>query len=306
VLCNKGRAQSHAHECTTRDPRIKHMKTNSSTIAAGGQTSPIIVCLHASGSSSRQWKPFIERIGHRARVIALDMYGHGGAPNWNDARAFTLSDEAARASRSLTCSGGRVHLVGHSYGGAVALRIALDQPERVASLTLYEPVPFATLFASDPQHPAAAEVRLLADGIDRSLRNGFIESAAERFVTYWSGNDAWRWLTGPQRTTIASRMPSIDRHFKALAADATTLSDYASLRIPVLLMSGTRTNASTRRLGDLLAFALSQCRAEMVEGLDHMGPVTAPDIVIPHIKAFIGQQVSATINVGSHLYSAAA
>jgi hypothetical protein len=125
---------------------------------------------------------------------------------------------------------------------------------------LYEPVPFATCSHTTPRNPAAVEVRILAEGIDHALRNG-PRSRAEQFVTYWSGNDAWRGLSGLQRTTIASRMPSIDRHFKALAADPTTLKDYERLRIPVLLMAGARTKPSTRRLTELLAYGLARRRS---------------------------------------------
>lgn len=281
------------------------MKTNLSAIDLTGHPFATVVCLHASGSSSRQWKGLVERIGHRARIVAPDFYGHGEAPTWNQARALTLRDEASRVMRVLTGSSRPIHLVGHSYGGAVAMHIALELPERVASLTLYEPVCFATLFAYNARNPEAVEVRILAEGIDRALRNGSIEAAAERFVTYWSGNDAWRGLSGPQRTTIASRMPSIDRHFKALAADTTTLKDYERLCLPVLLMAGARTKPSTRRLAELLAYGLPALEFEMIDGLDHMGPVTAPEIVNGRIEAFIERQASSAMD-DPYLNSAAA
>jgi pimeloyl-ACP methyl ester carboxylesterase len=282
------------------------MKTNLSAIDLTGHPFATVVCLHASGSSSRQWKGLVERIGQHARVVAPDFYGHGEAPTWNQARALTLRDEASRVMRVLTASSRPIHLVGHSYGGAVALHIALELPERVASLTLYEPVPFATLFAYNARNPAAVEVRILAEGIDRALRNGSIEAAAERFVTYWSGNDAWCGLSGLQRTTIASRMPSIDRHFKALAADTTTLKDYERLRIPVLLMAGAQTRASTRRLTELLGYGLPASEVEMIDGLDHMGPLTAPEIVNGRIEAFIAHQAFSAMESDPYFRSAAA
>jgi pimeloyl-ACP methyl ester carboxylesterase len=100
-------------------------------------------------------------------------------------------------------------------------------------------------------------------------------------------------------------MPSIDRHFKALAADPTTLKDYARLRIPVLLMAGARTKASTRRLTELLAYGLPASEVEMIDGLDHMGPVTAPGIVNGRIEAFLARQVSSATE-DPYLSSAAA
>jgi len=271
------------------------MKVNLPSIDLTRHPFATLVCLHASGSSSRQWSRLAARIDPHTDVFAPDFHGHGGAPIWNQDRALTLRDEALRVMRGLTGSNQPIHLIGHSYGGAVALYIGLMVPARVASITLYEPVPFATLFAYNAHDPAAVEVRILADGIDRSLCNGFIQAAAERFVTYWSGNDAWNRLSGLQRTMIASRMPSIDRHFKALAADTTTLKDYERLSIPVLLMAGARTKPSTRRLTELLAHALPASDVEIFDELDHMGPVTSPEIVNDRIEAFIARQVSSSV-----------
>ncbi|HSV17605.1 MAG TPA: alpha/beta hydrolase [Casimicrobiaceae bacterium] len=282
------------------------MKTNLSAVDTVTHASATVVCLHASGSSARQWNGLIERMGHRARVVAPDFYGHGEAPTWNQPRPLTLRDEASRVLRLLAGSSRPVHLIGHSYGGAVALHIALELPERVASLTLYEPVPFATLFAYDAKNPAAAEVRSLADGIDRSLGTGHIEAAAERFVTYWSGVEAWRGLTGPQKTTIASRMPAIDRHFKALAADTARLDHYRQLGMPTLLLAGARTKASTRRLTELLSYGLPAVLTQTLDGLDHMGPVTATAMVNDRIEPFLAQQISSVPESARHLRSAAA
>ncbi len=290
----------------TDDTKAQLMKTHPSAIELRGHRFPAVVCLHASGSSSRQWSALAERAGHLGHVIALDLYGHRAAPGWDQPRELTLRDEAARVMRLLSSWSGPIHLVGHSYGGAVALSIAFELRERVASLSLYEPVPFATLFAYDAHDAAAVEVHVLADGIDRSLRAGSIEAAAERFVTYWSGDGAWHRLSGSQRTTIASRMPAIDRNFKALAADGTRLKDYRQLPMPTLLMAGTRTKASTRRLTELLAYALPASEVAMLDGLDHMGPVTEPERVNGRIEAFIAQRASSAVRYVPCLNSAAA
>jgi pimeloyl-ACP methyl ester carboxylesterase len=282
------------------------MTTILTAVDSTANTQPTVLCLHASGSSARQWNALVERIGPRANVLPIDLYGHGGAPSWSEPRPMTLRDEADRALRVLFGCGRPVHLVGHSYGGAVALAMAIDQPDRIGSITLYEPVPFATLFAYDPRSAASIEVRTVADGIDRSLRNGHIEAAAERFVTYWSGADGWHRLGGPQRTTIASRMPSVDRHFKALASESPRLNEYKQLRVPVLLMAGARTRASTRRLAELLSFALPKCEVETFEGLEHMGPVTAPDVVNGRIEDFLSQWLPTSTQADSYLRAAAA
>ena len=60
-------------------------------------------------------------------------------------------------------SDGQVHLVGHSYGGGVALRAAVERPDRIASLTLYEPSAFHLLRAMGARAAGAlAEILALA------------------------------------------------------------------------------------------------------------------------------------------------
>src|SRR5262245_15621130 len=104
-----------------------------------------VVCLHASASSSAQWRPLIERLGGRFRTLAADLYGSGRSPAWPGERPMWLADEVALLAPVFEAAGPRFHLVGHSYGGAVALRAALANSARIESLVLFEPVLFSLL-----------------------------------------------------------------------------------------------------------------------------------------------------------------
>src|SRR5918996_2078004 len=93
-----------------------------------------VVCVHASASSSGQWRPLMERLSGRFRSLAVDLYGYGQSPPWPDERPLALADEVELIEPVLETAGDRLHLVGHSYGGAVALRAALACPTRLRSL----------------------------------------------------------------------------------------------------------------------------------------------------------------------------
>jgi pimeloyl-ACP methyl ester carboxylesterase len=103
-----------------------------------------VVTLHASASSARQWQPLAAALAPRFRVHAIDLHGHGERSPWRGARALSLADEAALVAPVLSREGD-VHLVGHSYGGAVALKVASMYPQHVRSVTVYEPVMFRWL-----------------------------------------------------------------------------------------------------------------------------------------------------------------
>lgn len=79
--------------------------------------------VHCSASSARQWKALADQLG-RFQSVALDLYGHGNRKRWHGTGPLSLSEEAAAIGGACP-DGAPFHLVGHSYGGAVALRFAL-------------------------------------------------------------------------------------------------------------------------------------------------------------------------------------
>lgn len=106
-------------------------------VAERGAGSKTIVFLHGFGGSHEVWRRVCAALGGSARTMAYDLPGHGNslghlAPG---AKAIARAILADLSIRGL----GRVHLVGHSMGGAVATLMALADPERVASLTLLAP-----------------------------------------------------------------------------------------------------------------------------------------------------------------------
>ncbi|HEX6138725.1 MAG TPA: alpha/beta hydrolase [Casimicrobiaceae bacterium] len=248
---------------------------------------PTIICLHATGGSGAQWTPFADWMRLDFRVLTPDLYGHGALLPWNgDARDIVAAD-TRRVARLAAAAGGDVHLVGHSYGGAIALRVALYHPELVASVAVYEPVAMRILFDYNRRHRAAAEVAAVADTIRRELKGGDATRAARRFLDYWSGDGSWERLAPERQTALARRMPVVDAHFASLFGDAATLRDYRRLDAPVLLMTGRETRASARRIGELLRFALPHAESVTFEAIGHLGPVTHAATIAQQIARFI-------------------
>ncbi|MER9864646.1 alpha/beta fold hydrolase [Mesorhizobium sp. M0185] len=103
---------------------------------------PLVIALHCSGGNGRQWRNLAERLDDSYRFIAPDLIGAPGGGTWTIAGAFHLADEAAGVLEMIDHRDG-VHLVGHSYGGGLALHTAAMRQDRLAGLSLYEPLPFA-------------------------------------------------------------------------------------------------------------------------------------------------------------------
>lgn len=148
---------------------------------------PAVVCLHCSASTSGQWRPLMDLLADRYHVIAPDLYGSGKTPLWPAERPMWLDDQIALLEPAFERAGDAFHLVGHSYGGAIALKAALRFATKLKSLVLYEPVLFSVLLADAPQSEAAREIM---DVRDDTAHLG-PEAVAERFIDYWMGAGTW-------------------------------------------------------------------------------------------------------------------
>lgn len=232
-----------------------------------------LFCLHSSGGSGAQWKRLGVELSHRYQVLAPDLHGHGGTSPWPYRRPLRLADEAALVEPLLTALPSPVHLIGHSYGGAVALKLALVAPERIRSLTLIEPVLFALLHRQG-DHAEYAEISQIAEGTVAAVQAGQPAAAARLFVDYWNGAGAWAALPDPVRAVVERSIPSVARHWEAVLAEATTLADLRGFHVPTLLLAGDRGPRPARRVTDLLAATLPEAIHAVIAGAGHMAPVT--------------------------------
>jgi pimeloyl-ACP methyl ester carboxylesterase len=238
-----------------------------------------VVCIHASASSSGQWRPLMERLAPRFRSLAVDLYGYGQSPPWLDERPLSPTDEAALIEPVFEAAGDRLHLIGHSYGGAVALKAALLHPARIRSLVVFEPVLFAMLMAEDSRQPAAREVAAVRDDTVAAVDRGELETAGARFVDYWMGAGAWAAMPSPRQQAVAGAMSKVKAEWRAAFTEPTPLSAFAALDVPTLCIVGTRSPAATRSVAQLLAKTLPRVTTVEIDGVGHMAPVTHPDRV---------------------------
>jgi pimeloyl-ACP methyl ester carboxylesterase len=254
---------------------------------------PRVVLLHSSGSSGRQWDALTSVLEGRFHTHAVDVHGHGRTAAWPHSHAMRLEDDVALLEPLVRAPGG-VHLVGHSYGGGLALKTAAMFPEQVLSVTVYEPVLFRLLFDYQPRDRAATEVKIAAASIRHWLELGHSYRSAGRFVDFWSGDGAWAALPAERQSAIASRMPAVVAHFVALFGDTMKMQTLKQLEMPVLCMTGGKTRAATRRLAELFRIALPRAKHLTLPGVGHMGPVTHSGIVNRHIVSFLEQGATTT------------
>lgn len=261
-------------------------------VRAGGAAgaAPAVVCLHASASSPRQWRALAETLGGR-RMLAPELIGYGSAPDWSYEQPLSLDDEARRIEPLIAAEPGGVHLVGHSFGAAVALRLAVRNPQRVLSVAVYEPVLFSLLHeaATDLGGPSRAglEIASVRIAIRRAVYSGRAAMAARLFVDYWSGAGAWERLDERRQAAVVGCMRKVDAEFDAAFCNAMPLAAYRRVATPVLLLAGGRTRRPTRRIAELLAGVLPDVARGELPGAGHMGPISHAAEVNAQIAAFL-------------------
>lgn len=250
-------------------------------------TGPGLVCLHANASSSSQWRGLMDRLAPSFHVWAADGYGAGKSPSWPVDRVLGLHDEVALLDPVFDAAGDGLLLVGHSYGAAVALKATLMHPGRMRALALYEPTLFGLLDAQSPPPNAADGIRQAVADAEAALAACDPAAAAGHFIDYWMGPGAWAATPEARRGPIVAAIAHVGGWGRALFGEPATLADLARIDLPVLLMTGSTSPASSLGVARLLAQALPRVQVLAFDGLGHMGPVTHPDIVNDAVTRFL-------------------
>ncbi len=243
--------------------------------AGSGDNREILVLLHCTASSSAQWRHFIADYGRRFRVIAIDLYGHGGTAPWPGTRPVTLGDEARAVAAVIALQEAPVHLAGHSYGGAVALQVALAIPQQLRSLTLIEPVAFYLLRGGTAGDTAYfRDINDLAQRVSAAVTCGDYAGGMARFVDFWNGPGAWASLSLEKQRELCNSVSAVALNFWTTMTEATRRQTLCGLRLPTLVVQGERSRPEAQRICELLSATIPGARNAVIPGAGHMSPLS--------------------------------
>jgi pimeloyl-ACP methyl ester carboxylesterase len=257
---------------------IRHLFAPSSPAAP-----EVMIALHCSASSGRQWDAYTSLLQSGVRLVAPELMGYRPGEKWDPGMQVSLEAEARRLGPLLFSESGDVHLVGHSYGGSVALQIALRWPDRIKTLTLFEPVRFALLLADREHETIGHAIVSVGRRIGWHVLSGRLDEAAALFVDYWSGTGAWESLPASRRRAIAERMPKVRAEFEALFADTVPARSYGALKMPLRLITGSTSPLPARKVVDIISRECAHAEVVRVDGVGHMGPISHAGLVAPHL-----------------------
>ncbi|MDB5665208.1 alpha/beta fold hydrolase [Cypionkella sp.] len=249
-----------------------------------------VLALHCSLAHAGAWSGLAAKL-QDVTVTATDAPGHGRAANWvagTDMHALATAQSIAMIE-SLG-QGTAIDLMGHSFGGTVALRIAVERPDLVRSLTLVEPVIFAAAKTEDAAVFASFRTDHL--GFAALVKTGDLEAAAALFHSHWGSGDRFADLTERTRQYMVERIHLIGEQNPTLLDDAAGIlrgGGLEAVRVPVLLIEGATSPAIIDALHRALAKRLPRATRLVVPEAGHMVAITHAAKIAPVMQAHLNR-----------------
>lgn len=237
-------------------------------VAKVGQGNGRMMMIHCSLARHEALLRLASHFKQNHQITLFDHPGHGQSADWDGVTPFQglcvgiaegLIDRPA-------------HVLGHSFGATVALRLAMERPDLVTRLTLIEPV----FFAAAKGTPEYDQHRRDFAPFERAMQAGQRAEAAEAFLNLW-GAIPWRAMTAKMRQDAIDRIHLVPAGGLDIENDVNGLLDpgrLEALTIPVTLIMGGKTQPVVGAIHRALMARLHNARNVVIDGAGHMVPLT--------------------------------
>ncbi|THH36982.1 alpha/beta hydrolase [Aliishimia ponticola] len=254
-------------------------------VAELGQGPRKALALHCTLAFSGAWKGVAARIGDRLTLIAPDMPSHGQSADWDGHSSFGDTVFAA----SLSCLTEPMDVIGHSFGGVTALRLAVERPDLVRSLTMVEPVFFHVGFLENPSTRAGHDTPM--GEVMGHCAEGRFEEAARLFNRQWSdAGPRWPQMPEQVRQAMTRAIHVVPSTVDLLCDDSANLmARLDRVAMPSLLIHGATSPELVKATNSGLARRLPNANQVEIAGAGHMAPISHPAEVVAAWSALLGR-----------------
>ncbi|MCW5772144.1 MAG: alpha/beta hydrolase [Rhodospirillaceae bacterium] len=258
--------------------------SNGTTLNFGdtGAGAPTIVLVHGSPAEGRAWGRVARHLGPNGRLLTPDLPGYGASDPAPSAAAAGTAAMAHPIAALIEQADAPVWVVGHSYGGNVALHAALAKPGRVAGLILFEPVFFRGLDLAGRQRESTAARTHFEDYI-RRVESGD-HAAVSRMIDFWFGAGACARLPEPVRAYLEKAAPRNAVDVGAALADDTPRDALAAFARPTTIAYGAASPPVVPAIAEALAGLLPQAETVPIADATHGMLDTHPEAVAAIIR----------------------
>lgn len=251
-----------------------------------------LVMLHGFTGTAESWADIAAPFAGRFRVIRVDLLGHGRSSAPRDPRRYALPLAAADLVALLDRLGiEKAYVVGYSFGGRVALHLALAAPERVAALVLES----TSYGIADPDERRARQAQ------DEALAEKLVQEGIESFVAYWEELPLFatqKRLPAPVRAALRrerlNQSPAgLANSLKGAGAGAQEclLPRLPTLTMPALLVAGSL-DAKYCQIAQEMNAAFPASRLCIIDGAGHNVHLEKPGEFTREVQAFLADVAS--------------
>lgn len=233
-----------------------------------------------------QWRHLANLGEGRFRLWAPDLLNWGQSPPSPNGIRYRHQEDLEQILSLIDESAETVSLVGHSYGGFLALKAALARSDRVCRLALYEPVIWGGLASFSKRSIQQIVERFDPEGLLLNESVAGTEQWMERFIDYWNGPGTWSSFSANARRPLQDQSAKLFAEVREAVTNPTPHTAYRDIPAPTLIVHGTVSPPETLAMKEILRRQIPLCTTACVEG-GHMAPVRVPKLVDPHLLTFL-------------------
>jgi pimeloyl-ACP methyl ester carboxylesterase len=230
-------------------------------------TGPTIVLVPGSCSTGAAWRPVIAAWDSQFRCVTTSLLGYGGTVERRTALDPSIWHEADVVEAVIRRAGGRVHLVGHSFGGLVALAVALRDKAPLASLALVE-VPAAEILREKREDQHYQSFRQMTEAYFADFEGGSAEAIATMIDFYGGAGTFASWPPRVRAYAVETTPVNILDWASAYGFPLSAAS-LAAIGIPVLVFRGGASHPAVQRANALLSECVSGAALVTIDGAAH-------------------------------------
>ena len=238
---------------------------------------PTVVLVPGSCSTGAAWRPVIARWEGRFRCVTTSLLGYGGTAERRTPADSAMAHEATAVEAVVGRAGGSVHLVGHSFGGLVALAVALRRRAPLASLTILE-APAAEVLRQSGEGDLYAAFRGMTDAYFADFRRGNMNAIAT-MIDFYGGPGTFASWPPKLRAYAVETTPVNILDWATAYGFPITASALAKVDLPVLVIRGGASHPAVQRANERLAELLERARLATIGGATHFMIATHSDDV---------------------------
>lgn len=259
-----------------------------------GEGEPVVL-VHGSLGDYRSWIGQMQALSQNYKVISYSRRYHYPNPWPNDPSDFTVkihAEDLAAFIRSLDL--GKVHLIGHSYGGFTSLLVARDYPELVRSLTLGEPPVMPLLNSTSQGKPFFQDfMKNAVIPSHNAFKNGEIEEGVQLFINGVLGGNAYGNIPPVAHISMLENARELMEEMNGLNTEGVnffpvfTCNEAKKMRMPVLLLEGERSPEMFGLIHDHLAQCFPDVDRDVIPAASHDLRIQEPvftNLVLAHLK----------------------